>query len=245
MEKVYKSHEMAYIKLKKNGAISWNEMYDKSHNAGDHIGKDRQIYIKEILNNEWAPKNGKVLEIGCGTGHLINWLSSFGYDSFGIEISKTAYNMAQELFNNKNLHFINGDFCYDNDLLENDYDIIIDGHCFHCIVEKCDRMLFLENVYKYLKKSGIFILLTMAKPVNIERFEKENKTHKFINDTLYVACEKEFEGSIIIDGKLYMAQRKIEDFQTIITQIRNKFLIKNMKYVYDDLTGYIMIACIK
>jgi hypothetical protein len=78
MEKVYKSHETAYQNLRKHGAQSWNEMY--STEAGkepDHEGKNRQRFIEDVLEKDWSSKNGKALEIGCGTGHLIRWLCKF------------------------------------------------------------------------------------------------------------------------------------------------------------------------
>lgn len=72
MEKVYKSHEVAYQNLKKKGAKSWNEMYStEKGKEPDHEGIERKRFIEGLLEKEWFPKTGKALEIGCGTGPLI------------------------------------------------------------------------------------------------------------------------------------------------------------------------------
>ena len=49
----------------------------------------RALLIKLFLN----PKN--CLDIGCGTGHLVNALRRFGIDAHGLEISKEALSLAE------------------------------------------------------------------------------------------------------------------------------------------------------
>ena len=115
MEKVYKSHEIAYKRLKEKGATSWNEMYStKKGETPDHVGLERSLFIEDILTKEWSPKIGNALEIGCGTGVFINWITSKGFKGAGIDISTTAIELAKQQNINKNVNFFEGDFCYSN-----------------------------------------------------------------------------------------------------------------------------------
>ncbi len=47
-----------------------------------------------ILARRYAPKSGRVLEIGCGLGHLLGWLVD-RYQVFGTDINQWALNQAQ------------------------------------------------------------------------------------------------------------------------------------------------------
>jgi len=50
----------------------------------------RAMMIKLFLN----PKN--CLDVGCGTGQLVRWLKFFGIETFGIEVSKDAIELADQ-----------------------------------------------------------------------------------------------------------------------------------------------------
>ena len=101
-------------------------------NHFDELAKDRKKWIKksagfyseDILSmKELVPKGSKVLEIGCGTGHLLNALEpSYGV---GIDISSKMISCAQS--NYENLKFINVDIEEKNSLglLKEDFDFII------------------------------------------------------------------------------------------------------------------------
>lgn len=244
MEKVYKSHEIAYQKLKKSGAISWNQMYStKEGEKADHIGIERIRLIESVLEQKWSPKSGKALEIGCGTGHLINWITSKGFSGNGVDVSETAIDLAKEQFKDSDINFMKDDFCYSTNLKEESFDLIVDGHCFHCIVEDHDRKLFLERAYKLLKKDGVFVLATMCTPFDKKAFLESHKTSKFINNTLYTPYNVELEGSKIFDGKLYMSQRKIEHWKDILKSVKKAgFEIKMFNFAKDDIFSTIHIV---
>ncbi|MFN8579162.1 MAG: class I SAM-dependent methyltransferase, partial [Candidatus Sericytochromatia bacterium] len=134
MDKVYTLHEIAYQNLKNKGAKSWHEMYANPEGKEvDHIGFSRKIFIEDALEKDYCPKSGNALEIGTGTGHLINFIKEKGYIPHGIEISSTALELARK--QHKDIDFKQGDYCYDDIYQENFFDLIIDGSCFHCIVD--------------------------------------------------------------------------------------------------------------
>jgi ubiquinone/menaquinone biosynthesis C-methylase UbiE len=43
------------------------------------------------------PVKGRVLEVGCGRGDTIHALASMGFSCWGIEVSETMVNMANDL----------------------------------------------------------------------------------------------------------------------------------------------------
>ena len=245
MKKVYESHEIAYQNLEKKGATSWNEMY--STEAGkepDHVGIERQRVIEELLEKNWFPKSGKALEIGCGTGPLIRWINSKGFSSCSaIDISETAIKLAKAQSKGLDISYFKNDFCYSDIFEPESFDFIVDGHCFHCIVEDKDRKIFLEKAYKLLKKEGVFLLGTMCAPFNKKQLSEKQK---FKNNILYVESKLELEGSKVFDGKMYMSQRKIEHWKTILSSLKKVgFEVKLFKYEQSTVFSSIYVGCHK
>lgn len=242
MEKVYSSHEFAYQNLKKKGAKSWHEMYATPQGKEiDHIGFSRKIFIEDTLDKDYCPRNGNALEIGSGTGHLINFIKEKGYKPYGIEISETAIQLAQE--QHKGIEFKKADYCYDDVYEEKSFDLIIDGSCFHCIVEDKDRENFIKKTKKLLKKDGIFILMTMCTPIDKINFKKEFQTQKFKDEIFYVKYNKELQGSKMFNNELYMAQRRIPHWKKILKMLKDyDFDIKLFRYEQDEVFSSLSVA---
>ncbi len=58
-----------------------------------HEALDVSVFEQQLLRNATPPL---VLDIGCGTGRHLRWLSSHGYDAVGIDISEGAILRARE-----------------------------------------------------------------------------------------------------------------------------------------------------
>ncbi len=54
----------------------------------------RQFLLKAIPHFR---KNGRLLDIGCGSGQYLYWMKQFGWDVAGVEISSVASERANEL----------------------------------------------------------------------------------------------------------------------------------------------------
>jgi len=101
-------------------------------NHFDSLAKYRSLWIKKSYGfysedirvmKELIPDNSKILEIGCGNGHLINALKpSYG---LGLDISKKMIDEAQSEF--QNIDFIHGDIENENIFkkINTDFDYII------------------------------------------------------------------------------------------------------------------------
>ncbi|MDD5458164.1 MAG: hypothetical protein PHF37_02060 [Phycisphaerae bacterium] len=68
MKKPYEGHEIAYKRLKKEGILSWSgSRKNKRHTT---LHGDIKVFLKDVLSQPWAPKSGRVIELGCGTGPI-------------------------------------------------------------------------------------------------------------------------------------------------------------------------------
>lgn len=104
-------------------------------------------------------KNGKLLDIGCGSGNYLYWMKQFGWDVAGIETSIIATEKANELALNV--------FCgqlSDARFPDNHFDIVT---MWQAIEHLYDPKSVLNEVNRILKDDG---LLLMGMP-NIGSFE--------------------------------------------------------------------------
>ncbi|KAI1812368.1 S-adenosyl-L-methionine-dependent methyltransferase [Poronia punctata] len=83
-------------------STKWNELWEKSLTPWDRGGPSPALYdlLKENPNGliSLPDDNSKkrALVPGCGRGHDVLLLSSFGYDVYGLDVSSTALEAAKE-----------------------------------------------------------------------------------------------------------------------------------------------------
>jgi len=154
--KYYEGHEQAYQKLKADGQSTWDRReYDAFY---------MRPFLEQALKNiSFASAAPKVLELGCGTGPISCFLAAQGFDVTGIDVSSTAIEMARAESARRNLsvRFEIQDWL---SLPQDDmsYDLVIDGHCLHCIVFDDERAKGLNIVHSLLRPGGKFIVETMV-----------------------------------------------------------------------------------
>lgn len=158
MKTDYPGHDGAYRRLKEKGALGWDEA---------RVYAEREKQFLEVMRQGHVPRFGRLLELGCGAGNMTVWLSKLGYEAVGIDISPTAIEWAMERAKDGGLKIAFQ--CADVlklDFLESDsFDLVLDGHCFHCIIG-ADRALFLKEAFRVLKPGGYFLVDTMCDPVS-------------------------------------------------------------------------------
>ncbi len=159
--KYYESHEDAYKKIKKNNISSWDEFREQSESFENFCMKEYLVTALDIIK---PISNARVLEIGCGTGPISCFLAQQGYNVDGFDISQTAIEIAKIKAKDRGLdiHYSVDDICSISKTRSDIYDIIIDGHCMHCITYDQDRQAALINIFRLLKKDGYFIIETMS-----------------------------------------------------------------------------------
>lgn len=60
-------------------------------------GRNMILEELELVLNA-LPKGSKVLDVGCGTGHLTNWIKSKGFEVYGLEASDAMFQLATHNF---------------------------------------------------------------------------------------------------------------------------------------------------
>lgn len=122
------------------------------------------------------PKNVRILDIGCNYGSLIYNLHKLGYKNVqGIDINKEAIKEGKANYKSiKNkLKFYNGETI---PFKEESFDVVL---MFDVIEHIPNVGRFLkEEVYRVLKKKGLFIFQTPNKPMNILWVYMDNMSFK-------------------------------------------------------------------
>lgn len=120
--------------------------YDENrfeNSYGKYIDEQERYFLNLFFKNK---KHSKVLDLGCGTGRLLN------FATHGVDFSQEMLNIAQEKFPDKTLKI--GDIS--NIPFEENFDCIF---CFHVIMHQSRQETdnFLNESRKKLNKDGILI----------------------------------------------------------------------------------------
>jgi 2-polyprenyl-3-methyl-5-hydroxy-6-metoxy-1,4-benzoquinol methylase len=230
--KYYESHEEAYRKVKKNKLSFWGESAENSESFENFYMKE---YLISALDKIKPISNARVLEIGCGTGPISCFFAQQGHNVDGFDVSQTAIEIARKNAKERSLdiHYSIDDICSISKTMSDIYDIIIDGHCMHCITYDSDRHAALTNVLRLLKEGGYFIVETMSIedpslwPHDVRIDEKGIVWHEVKEDYPY--------DKVKFEGKYWICTRRIMnpcDLENELKQIG--FLIEHIEIIKDE-----------
>ncbi|HEG43305.1 MAG TPA: class I SAM-dependent methyltransferase [Phycisphaerales bacterium] len=247
-KKAYEGHEVVYRWMKKEGIEVWGQK--GSRTTGKSCIPETNNFLKDVLSQPWAPKGGRVIELGCGTGPILRRVCKKGFSGIGIDISKTAIAMAKEQSKGLDIKFRQGDVCNLNVKSLGKFDLVIDGLCLHCITESKDRKAYLSNVFNILKDGGLFVLLTMCGPVDRKLFSQTCKGHKIVKKVVYVPFEDKSYGRLAkFNDKTYLPSRYIGHWKDILSEARGAgFDLKLIRYNANnnkDCCGTLTVGAIK
>ncbi|HTY08147.1 MAG TPA: class I SAM-dependent methyltransferase [Candidatus Edwardsbacteria bacterium] len=150
----YIGHDAQYQKYRAAGLNGWN-------GEADWLAWKRQL--ETLCRDQDFPKAGGLLELGCGAGEVALFFAERGYQVHGIDIAPTAICWAMEkaTASGSTAQFHVGDVtdlrCYP----AASFDIVIDGHCLHCIIGEDRRKVLLETK-RVLKPGGFLYISTMC-----------------------------------------------------------------------------------
>ncbi|MEI7689190.1 MAG: methyltransferase domain-containing protein [Candidatus Nomurabacteria bacterium] len=108
-----------------------------------------------------------VLDLGCGTGRNSNYLADLGNKVIGIEISRTALNLAKIRARDLGIEvdYRMGDIGEKYDIPDDSVDIVLDITSSNSLDEK-GRSIYLEEVARVMKKGGYFFVRALCKDGN-------------------------------------------------------------------------------
>jgi len=154
-------------------------------------------FLKKEQKFRMEDKN--ILDLGCGTGRNTNYLSDLGNDVIGIEISKTALNLAKERARGLNLD-VDYRFGKEYEVKDESIDLILDVTSSNSLDEK-GREIYLKETFRILKKGGYFFVRALAKDGN-----------KNVKNLLKISPGKEYDTYIIKEIGLTERVFSREDF---------------------------------
>lgn len=106
----------------------------------------------EIIEMYKMDENAKVLDVGCGSGYSVNYLSEKGFDATGIDSSEEIINLGKERYKDINIKVMDAN---NLDFPNNYFDLIL-FECSLSVMKNPEEIL--RNCRKLLKKNGIMLL---------------------------------------------------------------------------------------
>jgi 2-polyprenyl-3-methyl-5-hydroxy-6-metoxy-1,4-benzoquinol methylase len=150
----------------KGSSIMWTDPYISKqllelHVTPDHDAASRsKVKIENISN--WIlelsdkPKM-KILDLGCGPGLYAELLAQKGHSITGVDFSENSIQYAIRQAKEKQLDI---EYLHKNYLeldFDSQFDLVILIYLDFCVLSPEERDKVLENIYRALKKGGLFI----------------------------------------------------------------------------------------
>lgn len=145
--------------------MNYQEIYNKDYFSGEKsffykggYGKfvDRHFGVtyKQIVPYIYGMNEGKVLDIGCAYGFMLERFPDF-FQKFGIDVSEYAISIAKKRLPDADLKTMGaeGDLPYE----ENFFDMVV----VNDLLEHLENpRMALKNIYRILKKGGVLYITT-------------------------------------------------------------------------------------
>jgi SAM-dependent methyltransferase len=145
--RVYYDHEPAYQKIRDKGGRGWDDLFEGEQGS--------YISIRAFLEGERPVPGARALELGCGGGQVAIELARAGFRATGIDYAETAIELARA---NAREVGVDVTFAVGDALAlafaDASFDLVVDNHALHCIVEPADRARVLAECYRVLVPGG-------------------------------------------------------------------------------------------
>ena len=137
------------------------ERFESRYQTGDlpwDIKRPDKNLVEAI--DKYNIKSCKALDVGCGTGDNVFWLTQQGFEVTGVDIAPEAIKMAIDKSKELNIKttFVTLDFIVEN-IPGKPFDFIFDRGCFHTFNKKKTRKAYAKQVYNHLAKDGYWLTL--------------------------------------------------------------------------------------
>jgi SAM-dependent methyltransferase len=120
-------------------------------------------HVRRALELPGAPQQGRLLELGCGDGCLTVPLAQLpGFSVSGVDLVPLAVELAARRAQAAGVALdLRVGNVLDLPWPEASFDVVVDGHCLHCIVLGDRRRVFAE-AWRVLRPGGMLVLITMV-----------------------------------------------------------------------------------
>ncbi|MDA3843250.1 MAG: class I SAM-dependent methyltransferase [Candidatus Kapabacteria bacterium] len=177
--------------------------------------------LKKIFDDRKLIQS-KVLELGCGIGNYVAYLSATGIEATGVDISDAAIATARNNVESKGLscNFRVADVLEEHPELWNRYDFVYDWELLHHIFPN-DRGQYAKNVNRMLKPGGRYLSVCFSE--ESPQFGGKGKYRITpLGTELYFSSEVELES-------LFAGIFQIEELKTV--EVQGKFSTHLAVYV--------------
>ena len=152
--------------MKQTVTKAYNKNWQKKKLEKDRIQSQERVYktFVKLFNNILDESfTGKVLDIGCGTGHHVKLLSDLSIKALGVDSSPSMIKKCKSNF--PGLNFKVSNILNTMEFPENTFSHIL---CLYFTIYYFkDKRQFLENCYQWLQPNGLLVIHL----VNINKFD--------------------------------------------------------------------------
>lgn len=158
----------------------FSDNLEKYADANEYDRKHENFLIDLPLILEWAPADGPIVELACGTGRLTVPIAELGHEMIGVDIHAGMLDLAKAKAIEKNLPiqwFLQD--CTQLSLKQSTKLMFMCGNSFqHFLTNEVQDALF-QSVHRHLEDGGIFIFDTrnpiMEELSKVDEYEEHFK----------------------------------------------------------------------
>jgi SAM-dependent methyltransferase len=162
---------------------SWDSIWDNVFTSQEWGKYPSESLIQFVARNYYKLNRSevKILEVGCGTGANLWYISREGFQAYGMDGSEIAIGMAKSRMSKEQLS-INVEV---GDILnlpyqDNFFDAVIDNECVYCNNFE-NSIKIIAEIHRVLKRKGKFYSRTFAEQMYIGKRNDSEKIMEFSN----------------------------------------------------------------
>jgi len=159
---------------------AWDREYrnPKLVTKNDGPNSDTLRFLKFLKKDQkYKVEDRLILDLGCGTGRNSNYLADKGNSVIGIEISKTALDIAKGRAEDLGVKvdYRLGDIGETYDIKDSSVDVVLDVTSSNSLDER-GRSVYLQEVHRVIKDGGYFFVRALCKDgnKNVKNLLKDN-----------------------------------------------------------------------
>lgn len=210
----------------KGSSVMWTDPYISKQLLELHINPENdsasrsRVKIDRTINwiSEQINASGlNILDLGCGPGLYAERLALKGHSVTGVDFSETSVQYAASQAREKKLDILYLNKNYLDLDFESQFDAVILIYLDFCVLLPAERDRVLENVFRALKKGGLFIC-DVVNERNIERKiipqSWEVSESGFWKDSPYIALTKGYhypEAKVLANQHIVIGEQDTVD----------------------------------
>ena len=130
----------------------FNHYYE--HEEKSSVSESLRDFFHSVVAPRLKSQDPQVLDLGAGSLSLFEELNFLKKNIKAIDFSEVAISKANLLING--IHYEIMNLSVENILEKNQFDLIFDSHCLHCIEGVNNRKAAFNNIHQALSSEGIF-----------------------------------------------------------------------------------------